>query len=172
MDDKKVVYDIGASYSNGRILSSSELEEMKRNLNILSNAVENYITKTQQVIKTFNDQNIVQSFYSSGKFGNKQRQKLEKISNALKKYWNVIENGEGSMIAQTRKYIELSLENVSGGNVIYVAKDDKVEGWAEAMPLYSDDTSTHATKDYKSLDEYLVEHSLDSAGATVSGGAK
>ena len=118
---EKVVEAVEASVLNcprpstGKILSTSELEEMKKNLSLLSDSVDNYIRKTQQVISTFNDQNIVQSFYSSGKFGTEQRQKLEKIGTALQKYWNVINGGEDSMIGQTNKYIEMSLENVSGG---------------------------------------------------------
>lgn len=97
--------------SVGKILSTSELESMSKNLTTMSEGVNNYIKKTQQVINSFNDQSIVQSFYSSGKFGTKEKERLTKIANALQKYWEVVANGEDSMISQTQKYISRAMEN-------------------------------------------------------------
>ena len=164
--------------STGRILSASELEEMKKNLNLLSDSVDNYIRKTQQVISTFNDQNIVQSFYSSGKFGTEQRQKLEKIGTALQKYWNVINGGEDSMIGQTNKYIEMSLENVSGGTSSGSASSTggtSSKGGnfkSEIIPLYADDTNVYTTNNYQSLSEYLENYNQMDGIVTINGGVK
>lgn len=119
-----------SSYS--RILSTNEVENMSKNLQTISEAVNNYISNAQKVINSFNEQGIVQSFYASGKFGTKEKEKLTKIANALQKYWEVVGNGEDSMISQTQKYLSRVMEN-NDGNVI--------SGEVASMPLL-----TYATK--------------------------
>ena len=72
----------------GKILNDEDLEVMTRQLNIISRAIEGYYNNTTTVINSFNNEAIVQSFYSSGKFGQEKQNQLKNITEAVKKYWD------------------------------------------------------------------------------------
>ena len=63
-----------------------------------------YVRSVNAMIKSFEDQNVVQSLYATGKFGEDTKQKLEN-------YVSIINNfrdsylGEGGLVAQTKNYL-------------------------------------------------------------------
>ncbi len=102
----------------GKILNDEDLEVMTRQLNIISRAIEGYYNNTTTVINSFNNEAIVQSFYSSGKFGQEKQNQLKNITEAVKKYWDLISNADYCLISQTKKFIDSSTTRLSEGTAV------------------------------------------------------
>ena len=64
-----------------------------------------YVHSVEAIINAFEDQNVVQSLYATGKFGEDTKQKLEdyvKIINNFRQSYL----GEGELVDQTKKYLD------------------------------------------------------------------
>ena len=98
-----------------KILSESELERISDYVNGVESVTNRTLSQIEVVLKSFNNEEIVNSFYASGKFGIKEKERLEQVSKAIKRYQDVINGGEDSLIPQTRSYIKRQQELLRNG---------------------------------------------------------
>lgn len=80
-------------------------EHTKELLIKFNESYEEYYGALQNIITAFKDQEIVQSFFASGKFGQTKAQKINDILLELKEYRNSLTEGEDSLIARTNTYL-------------------------------------------------------------------
>ncbi len=99
-----------------KILSEQEIESMQESVKALSSSVEASKQACETVIKSFTNEAIVESFYASGKYGKEEQEEIEKILNAVNKYYNVI-SSDGGLIAQTNNYLSTQLSLLQSGKV-------------------------------------------------------
>ena len=88
-----------------RILSNEELYEIETRVDKFGDSIIDYATTIEKVIELFNDDQVVQSFYMAGSFGDEKKQKLMEISLALREYANDMARNERSLVAETKRYI-------------------------------------------------------------------
>lgn len=88
-----------------KILSTEELNRTNEMVKAFGDGINEYIESIKIVINALNDEYMAQAFYSSGKFGAAQKEKLEKIMNLLKKYESVVVTADDSLVVETQKYI-------------------------------------------------------------------
>ncbi len=86
-----------------KILSIEELEAIRNSLKVIRDSSDNYLLSIQTVINSFDNQDVVQSFYSSGKFGQAQKERLQEIYKAVQDYTDVITSAHG-LIYETTRY--------------------------------------------------------------------
>ena len=88
-----------------KILSNNELAEISQQVNNYGNEVTQYIESIKTIIKNLNNEEIANVFYASGKFGDAQKEKLDKLRVALEKYQTRIVTDNNSLVNETQKYI-------------------------------------------------------------------
>lgn len=88
-----------------RILSNEELYEIETRVEKFGDSIIDYASSIEKVIELFNDNQVVQSFYAAGSFGDEKKQKLMEISRALRDYANDMAINERSLVAETKRYI-------------------------------------------------------------------
>ncbi len=99
-----------------KILSEQEIESMQSSVKSLASSVEDSKKACETVINSFTNEAIVESFYASGKYGKKEKEEIEKILNAVNKYYGVIA-ADGGLIAQTNSYLSTQLSLLQSGKV-------------------------------------------------------
>lgn len=88
-----------------RLLTEEELGYIDSDASNFGSAITEYADNIQKVVNSFNNANIVQAFYSTGKFGQAQRERLANICNALRKYVEIVSDSDGSLVVQTKNYV-------------------------------------------------------------------
>ncbi len=89
----------------GKMLGPQEISSIRRCMtNFDSEGIGLYVRSVKAMIDAFEDQNVVQSLYATGKFGEDTKGKLEnyvKIINDFRESYL----GEGGLVEQTHKYL-------------------------------------------------------------------
>ena len=101
-----------------KILSAEDISTMLDTVNSISECTENAASACETVVNSFTNEAIVQSFYASGAYGEKEQTSIEQILSAVKKYYGVI-NAEGGLIAQTKTFLNTQLSLLETGQVGY-----------------------------------------------------
>ena len=83
------------------------LENDKMLLDKFLESVDYYYLIINKSIDLFLNQEIVQSFFSSGSFGEKKSQRINDIMSELKKYNDNLSESDLSLINRTRQYFEM-----------------------------------------------------------------
>lgn len=81
----------------------------------IAKCIDNTDDDLKIVINSFNNEQIVNSFYASGNYGSDVKTKLETILNAIIKYRDVISSENDGLIAQTKKYAERQISLLEDG---------------------------------------------------------
>ena len=97
------------------LLNYNTLVEMEQTLNSFTKNFDEVVDAMTYVINSFNNQEIVEKFYSTGTFGENQKQRLLEVSKALQEYKEVISNGEESLVKKTQNYISTLFGLVENG---------------------------------------------------------
>ena len=99
------------------IMSYDDYVSAMKSLDTFKHSLEKTITDCKTVIDSFSNEAIVNSFYKSGKFGNKEKVRMEEIYAAITKYYGVLDNGEDSLIYQTKSFINKQLSLLETGSI-------------------------------------------------------
>lgn len=75
-----------------------ELEEFNREF------IDMY-TGISTVVASFEKNDVVRSLYESGRFGQEEKEKLEKLKKGLKKYYDMISEKDG-LVINTKQFLE------------------------------------------------------------------
>ena len=92
-----------------KILSYRDYEIVEDNLANFQKHVENYFENIDSCLTTFNQHEIVQSFYESGNFGKEMEKEISKLKAALQKYYEAI-SGANGLINTTKSITEYQKE--------------------------------------------------------------
>ena len=98
-----------------KILSREELEDIRSSVDALANGLNDTVDDLNVTINSFNNEQIVNSFYASGNYGTGVKEKLERIKNAVIKYRDVITNENDGLVVQTKKYVDRQISLVDEG---------------------------------------------------------
>lgn len=102
-----------------KILSTVECEKILENISLFERSVREYSNNINKSIKTFNNNEIVQSFYASGNLGREMEEEIKKLETALTRYFDNISDRNG-LIGITKTVIndqkELLNRSYKGGN--------------------------------------------------------
>lgn len=85
------------------ILSNSDISYLRGEVTSFKSKICEYRDKLGTAISKFDDSNIAQSLYASGRFGSKEEAEIRKIKNALDKYCDVMEN---DLIVKTNDFLD------------------------------------------------------------------
>lgn len=102
-----------------KILSAAECDKVEDTLQEFKQHVTQYVDNINNSIRTFNSNEIVQSFYASGTFGKEMEEELIKIKTGVEKYYDSLVNSNGlipvtSRTIQTQR--DLLNRSYKGGN--------------------------------------------------------
>ena len=92
------------SQSKMRVLSAQECDTISYYLSQFQSRVKAYFENLENAINVFNQNEIVQSFYESGNFGQEMQTELLKIQEAVQEYFDTI-NGANGVVPLTRQTI-------------------------------------------------------------------
>ena len=98
-----------------KILSHDELTSMRQNLVALEENIDEALNDCKTVLDAFSNEEIVNSFFRSGKYGASEKEKVEKVLNAITQFNNVIRTGDNNLCDETLYYIDKQLELVGSG---------------------------------------------------------
>ncbi len=98
-----------------KILKERDIDDLEKHVNSFKLDVDNALEACTTVIKSFSNMAVVESFFASGKYGQSEKEEMEKIYNAIQKYSDVI-NADDGLIAQTKSYIETQRSLVQSGS--------------------------------------------------------
>ena len=90
------------------ILDVGKIESAQSTLELFKAAVENSIKSLSTLIAAFEKNEMVQSLFISGGFGESQKNELEKIKDGLTEYQAII-SGEGGLYSVTEQYLNNQL---------------------------------------------------------------
>ena len=69
-----------------KILNSEELHEIETRVERVERLTTQSLESIKTIINSFSNEEIVQSFYASGKYGVKEQEKLQQILDSITKY--------------------------------------------------------------------------------------
>ncbi len=97
-----------------RIISREEAAEIRSNVAAFQTAVYNTTNAAVKVIESFSNEKVVDSFFASGNYGQKEKELMEKILKGVNEYNEAISGADG-LIVQTLKYLDTHTELVESG---------------------------------------------------------
>ena len=101
-----------------KILNNNELAEISQEISTFGKAITKYVDSIDTVIKNLDNEEVANVFYASGKFGTKQKTKLQELRKALNEYKTAIVTDPNSLVSATQKYVtKLTETNNSQGRV-------------------------------------------------------
>ena len=93
---------------------SLEKTEILELLNKFKESVTNYSNNISKLLSLFENQEIVQSFFKSGQFGQEQMNRIQEIYENLKKYNEELFYKDNSIIVKTENYLSANT-SIDGG---------------------------------------------------------
>ena len=105
----------GASGGASSIFNAGTFGDARGILSFLGTEMSKHADDIQIILNSFNNQSIVESFYSSGDFGQDQRERLSELEKALRDYMAVICEGEESLVSQTLSFFDRYEELLRSG---------------------------------------------------------
>ena len=105
--------------NSSKILSVNDCNKIEEDLQKFQENIKEYFEDLENGINLFNQNEIVQSFYTSGNLGKEMEEELKKIKNAMQKYYDALVSGNG-LVPVTRTVVsshrELLNKGYNGGN--------------------------------------------------------
>lgn len=98
--------------ANNKILSTEDIEEVRWKMDYSNGLLDAAISDIEELVKQFENDAIVQTFFVSGNFGEDKKQKLESIKNIAAKVKESINN---NLIPETNKILEAQKALNEGG---------------------------------------------------------
>ena len=95
------------------IVSMQLLESMDRNVTNFNSRITEFYMKFDNLLKLFNDEAIVQSFYQSGFLGSQQKERLFELRKYTEEYVNLLTEGPDSLMSVIKNYIRAQKDIVS-----------------------------------------------------------
>ncbi len=87
---------------NNKILSNEEISDITSELSDGADCLERGISALKNLIKQFEDEEIVQTFFSSGNFGKEKQENIKKIVDILdREKSNILDN----LVPTTEKFL-------------------------------------------------------------------
>ena len=104
---------------NDKILSNETLHNLLEHINQFEKEILTFSDEIQTLINHLNEEEIIQIFYKTGTFGQKQQEILKVCLDAVKLYSETTVTDSGSLSNETKKYannlIEINNSTPSGG---------------------------------------------------------
>ena len=94
---------------NNNIMSVQECKAILDNLKLIKKHFQGFFDNFNKSIDLINKNEIVQSFYASGTLGKEKQKQMMLISDAIKKYQSIVDNGDASLIPKTEKIIQTQM---------------------------------------------------------------
>ncbi len=98
-----------------KILSYDDLSEMRQKTTYIAEKIDESLQDCKVVIDAFSNEEVVNSFFKSGKYGAKEKEKVERVLKAIQDFSSVIRTGDSNLYDQTMSYIDRQMELVSTG---------------------------------------------------------
>lgn len=98
---------------NQKILSMQELEEIESNIASFNSGVVEFEIRFNGLLKMFNDEAVVQSFYDSGFLGKKEMERLIALKKGVNSYVNILSEGPNALIPALSRYVREQKDLVS-----------------------------------------------------------
>lgn len=98
---------------NQKILSVSQLDQMELEISNFYKLVSNYYTKFDEVLKCFENQEVVQSFYNSGFLGSEQKDRLLALRTDVERFIETLTDGPNSLINTLKSFISAQRDYVN-----------------------------------------------------------
>ncbi len=93
--------------NNGEaILSQGDIQTTRENLNTFTTKLDDYTTTMNKVVELFSNQDIVQSLFVSGRFGQEQQQYLENLTKALNEFHQSMINDSDGVIRMSQQFLD------------------------------------------------------------------
>lgn len=97
-----------------KILSEQDINRAKGKLEEFNHIIQKTTKAISTTVGAFENNEIVQSLFISGGFGEKQKNELIKIKNALEEYQNTI-CASGGLYSVTAEYLDAQLARTQSG---------------------------------------------------------
>ncbi|MDO4962581.1 MAG: hypothetical protein Q4E75_00550 [bacterium] len=91
---------------NQKILSTQELYDMKCHIAAFYENISAFYSAFDKVLRCFENQEVVQSFYESGILGSEQRERLILLRKSVGKYIQELGNGSNSLVNTMKHFID------------------------------------------------------------------
>lgn len=96
------------------ILSEEEINSLESDVKTYRAETEEARDTLERVINNFESNPVVQSFYESGNFGARNRERLHELLNAMNEYYQIICN-DGELVDITTKFLNEQRSRVQSG---------------------------------------------------------
>ncbi len=109
------IYDrtLNGQTVNDKVLSMRDLEEMDGYIADFNGAVIKFYTKFDELLRLFNNEAVVQSFYDSGFLGESQKERLIFLRKTVETYADSLVDGPNALINVIKKFIREQKDLVS-----------------------------------------------------------
>ena len=97
------------------LLTDEKISYIREDLANFEKQVTVFRNDLDEIISSFDSNDVVQSLYASGKFGQQEEEYIREIRKGVEDYYNLLTSGNG-LINQTKKYLnEQENLNAKGG---------------------------------------------------------
>ncbi|MDO4962583.1 MAG: hypothetical protein Q4E75_00560 [bacterium] len=107
---------------NQKILSTSDLDSMEWKISYIDALISGFFTDLNGVLKFFENQEVVQSFYKSGILGVEEADNLRTLTNAIERYVKTLTDGPNSLINTIKRFIAEQRDYVNRERTSHVRK--------------------------------------------------
>lgn len=98
---------------NQKILSMQDLEAIDDYLVNFNGRILDFEVRFNGLLKLFENEEVVQSFYQSGFFGSAEKERIYALKNAVERYIQVISNGSNSLVVALKNFVREQKDLVS-----------------------------------------------------------
>ena len=93
------------------ILDETAIENLRVDKKKKKKCITNTCDQITELINRFEAQDVSQSFFVSGNFGNDSKERLLAIKNALNDYLDIV-SGDGQLIQQTNIFLDEQMQRI------------------------------------------------------------
>lgn len=88
------------------LLDNASIQECRDELIVLKEQIAYVKQAVETVIKSFENNDIVKSLYSSGKFGAEEQEKIKRIRDGINKYCNTLLYNSDGLFIRTYQFLD------------------------------------------------------------------
>ena len=88
-----------------KVLTKNDITNCRTYAKNFSQGIESFKRDVDIVLKAFDNKEIFQKFFLVGKFGEKQKQELEKLKNGVNKFYQLLSK-DGGLVAEHKPFID------------------------------------------------------------------
>lgn len=88
------------------LLSTREIQIIRDNLIEMKEEISNFKEMVDAIVESFERNEVVQSLYQSGKFGEESQTKVKKIKNGIETYCNTVLYNSDGLFARTYQFLD------------------------------------------------------------------